>query len=366
MRKIYFQFIGLLLVSLIVVLAACGQQPAATPAAEEEAPAAAEPAATEEAAAAPAEEEAPAEGEAKGKFALLLSGPRDDNSWNEAGYNAMKALESEGVEVTFSENVQPADAARVLRELADQGYQMIVAHSFGYQDAVFEVSEEFPDTNFAWGGGIERTAKNVADYDQPFYEAAYLVGIIAGHVSESGKLGAIYGFDIPVCHAMGEALLAGAKTVNPGAELTAVAAGDWYDAAKAKEAALAQADTGVDFWVQCGEGPTLGAIEAAKEANGYATGYVGDMTESGPDVVLTNIMWNLEPMFKDMLDSTLNKTFDAPYYRYGITEGALDVMINPQLADKIPTEAMQQVEEAKAKIKSGELEVPFVPEGSGS
>ena len=363
MKKFYFQAVGLiLLIMSFLLLAACGQQAAPAPAEE---PEAAPAAAQEEAAPAEAEaavEEAPAEEASKGRFALLLSGPRDDNSWNEVAYDAMKALEADGVEVTFSERIPPADAPRVLRELAEAGYQMIVAHSFGYQDAVFEVAEEFPDTNFAWGGGIERTAKNVADYDQPFYEAAYLVGVIAGHVSETGKLGAIYGFDIPVCHAMGEALLAGAKTINPEAELTFTAAGDWYDAAKAKEAALAQADTGVDFWVQCGEGPTLGAIEAAKEQGGFATGYVGDMTESGPEVVLTNILWNLEPMFRDMLSSTLAGTFDAPYYRYGITEDALDITINPALADKIPAEALQQVEEAKTKIKNGELEVPFIPQ----
>jgi simple sugar transport system substrate-binding protein/basic membrane protein A len=350
MKRIYFKMMGLFLVGLLG-LGACVQQPAPAPVVAEVAPTA------------PAEEEAaPAETEAERKFALLLSGPKDDNSWNEAGYAAMKALEAEGVTVIFAENVEPADAPRILREWAEEGYQMIVAHSFGYQDAVFEVAEEFPDTNFAWGGGIERTAKNVADYDQPFYEAAYLVGIIGGHLSESGKFGAIYGFDIPVCHAMGEALVAGAQTVNPDAELTATAAGDWYDAAKAKEAALAQADTGVDFWVQCGEGPTLGAIEAARESGGFATGYVGDMTENGPEVVLTNIIWNLEPMFRDMLQSTLAGTFDAPYYRYGLKEGALDVTINPDLADKIPPKASAAVEEAKAKIISGELEVPFVPQ----
>jgi simple sugar transport system substrate-binding protein/basic membrane protein A len=355
MKKLYFQ-IGLVLLLGVLILAACAPQAAPAPqqpAAQEEQPAAEE--------AVPAAEEVPAEA-GGGKFGLVLSGPIDDNSWNEAAYIAMKALEADGVDVTFAERVAYADGARVLRELADAGYPMIVAHSFGYQDGVFEVGEEFPETNLAWAGGIERTAKNVADYDQPFYQAAYLVGIIAGHVSESGKLGAVYGFDIPVCHAMGEALLAGAKTVNPESTLTFAAAGDWYDAAKAKEAALAQAETGVDYWVSCGEGPTLGTFEAAKEAGGYTTGYVGDMTESGPEVVLTNIVWNLEPMFRDMLQQTQDGTFDAPYYRYGIKEGALDISINPGLADKIPAEALEQVEATKAQIQSGEFEVPFVPQ----
>jgi simple sugar transport system substrate-binding protein/basic membrane protein A len=360
MKKLYFQ-LGFVLLLGVLVLVACAQQAAPAPeqpATQEEQPAEEAAPAAEEA---PAEEAAPAEA-GGGRFGLVLSGPIDDNSWNEAAYNALKALEADGVEVTFAERVAYADGARVLRELADAGYPMIVAHSFGYQDAVFEVGEEFPEVNLAWAGGIERTAKNVADYDQPFYQAAYLVGIIAGHVSESGKLGAVYGFDIPVCHAMGEALLAGAKTVNPEATLTFAAAGDWYDAAKAKEAALAQAETGVDYWVSCGEGPTLGTFEAAKEAGGYATGYVGDMTESGPEVVLTNIIWNLEPMFRDMLQQTQDGTFDAPYYRYGIKEGALDISINPGLADVIPAEALEQVEAAKAQIQSGEFEVPFVPQ----
>jgi simple sugar transport system substrate-binding protein/basic membrane protein A len=356
MKKIYFQ-IGLLFL-VILSLAACVQQPAAPQPVEP-----AEPSQEESQPAEAATEEAPtAEAESMGKMALIIIGPPDDNSWNEAGYKALQAMAEKGYETTHAENVAPADVARVLRDMADQGAQMIVAHSFSYQDAVFEVAEEYPDVNFAWGGGINRTGENVADYDQPFYEAAYLVGIIAGHMSESGKLGAIYGFDIPVCHAMGEAMLAGAKTVNPEAELTATAIGDWLDAAKGKEAALAQADTGVDFWIQCGEAPTVGAIEAASEKGGYVTGYVGDMTENGPEVVLVNLIWNLEPMFEDMMKTTLDGSFNAPYFRYGIAEGALDVIVNPGLADKIPPEALQQVEEAKAKIKSGELEVPFVPE----
>jgi simple sugar transport system substrate-binding protein/basic membrane protein A len=257
--------------------------------------------------------------------------------------------------------VADADVARVMRDYVDQGFKVIVAHSFSYQDAVFEVASEAPDTKFAWAGGINHVAENVADYDQPFYEPAYLVGVLAGHVSRSGHLGALYGFDIPVCHSMGEAMLAGAKTVNPNATLTVTAVGDWGDVSAAKEAGLAQVDTaGVDYWIGCGEGPTLGSIEAAREKGGYATGYVGDMSSLGPDVVLSSIVWNMEPIFDRLVEDTASDGFKGELIRYGVKEGALDVTLNDKLAASLPAEAQAAVEKARADIKAGTLQVPFV------
>lgn len=354
--------LGRIVVLLMVValaLTACTPAPAPAPT---QAPAA--PAPTT-APAAPAPTQAPAAAaESKGKLAVMLTGPWDDNSWNEAGYTAAQELGKQGYEIAYSENVADADAQRVLREYADKGFQMIVAHSFSFGDAAFQVAQEYPKVNFAWGGGINKTAKNVADYDQPFYQAAYPLGIVAANMSKTGKLGALYGFDIPVCHAMGEALLAGARTVNPQAELITTAVGDWVDVAKAKEAALAQADAGVDFWIECGEGPALGAIEAAKERGGFVTGYVGDMSENGPEVVLGNIMWDLVPMFTKMMEQTLAGTYDNPWYDYGVPEGALKLTFNPALEAKIPAEALAAAQQAFADIQAGKFEVPFVPEAA--
>jgi simple sugar transport system substrate-binding protein/basic membrane protein A len=305
--------------------------------------------------------ETPAEESAS--FAVITSGPRDDNSWNEAAYNGAEALKAKGYETAFSERIAEGDELRILREYADQGVDLIVAHGFGYQDGVFEVAAEYPDLNFAWAGGINRTAANVGDYDQPFYEAAYAVGVVGGHMSESGVLGALVGFDIPVCHAMAQALLAGARTVNPDVRLITTAAGSWEDVAAAKEAALAQAEAGVDFWIECGEGPALGAIEAAKEVGGWVTGYVGDMSENGPDVVLTSLVWNLEPLFNRMMDETLDGTFDNPFYKMGVADGSLLLVYNEALKDQIPAEALADAEAAMTAITAGEIVVPFVPEG---
>ncbi len=342
MRTKFFTIAALLIGLLWLV--ACAAPVAPAPAAE--APAAAEPAA-----------------DGVPSIALVLIGPKDDNSWAEAAYNALEAQAAKGAEIAFSESVSDADVARVLREYAEQGFNIIIAHSFSYQDAVFEVAAEYPDTNFAWAGAINRTAANVADYDQPFHEPAYLVGILAGYVSESGTLGALYGFDIPACHSMGEAMLAGAKTVNPDATLTVTAVGDWGDVSAAKEAALAQIDTaGVDFFIGCGEGPTLGTIEAAKEAGIYTTGYVGDMSALGPDVVLSSVVWNMDSIYDAISVDTAAGSFDNPYYQFGVAAGALDIVINEALAESIPAEAIAAIDEARAAIQDGSLVVPFVPE----
>jgi basic membrane protein A and related proteins len=356
---------ALLLVGLMIVAcapavpaAAPTTAPAAAPTTAPAAPAATTAPAAPVATTAPA---APAAAAGKGSFAIVLTGPWQDHSWNEAGYLAVQELGKQGVKIAFSENVQPADAARVLRQYADQGFEMIVAHSFSFQDAAFQVAGEYPKVNFAWAGGIQKMSKNVADYDQPFYEAAYPIGVIAGHMSKSGVLGALYGDDIPVCHGMGEAFLAGAKTVNPKAKLITTAVGDWVDVSKGKEAALAQADAGVDYWIECGEGPALGAIEAAKERGGYVTGYVGDMTEQGPTTVLVNLTWNLVPMFTKMLEDTHNGAFNGPWYRYGVADGAMVLKYNPTLKSKVPADVLAAADQAMADIKAGKLKVEFVP-----
>ncbi len=350
--KKFFNIVSLI-IAVSMLLAACA--PKATPT-QTEAPAAttAPQATTAPAAAGP---------DLSGlKFAILTSGPKDDNSWNEAAFLGSEALKAYGAQTAFSERIAEGDELRILREYADQGYNMIVAHGFGYQDGVFQVASEFPDINFAWAGGINHTAKNVGDYDQPFYQAAYPIGVLAGYMSKTGTLGALYGFDIPVCHAMGEAFLAGAKSVNPKATLITTAVGVWEDVAAAKEAALAQADAGVDFWIECGEGPALGAIEAAKERGGFVTGYVGDMSENGPEVVLANVYWNLEPLFLKMMEQTKDKSFDNPFYQMGMKEGSVQVKLNKGLEASIPADALAAMNKAIADIQSGAFEVPYVPQ----
>ena len=294
------------------------------------------------------------------KLAVVYSADWQDGSWGEFAYDGANALQERGLvgEVSLQDNVQPgADAQNALRALADDGFNPIIAHSFNYGDDVKAVAAEYPDTIFVYAGGFGDVAGNVGDYSQPFWEPAYLEGILAAGTVEGSVAGA-GGFDIPVCRAMKNAFLAGAQEIDPDTTGDFVAVGDWYDVQLAKEAAVAQGDAGARRYIGCGQGPTFGQIEAANENGGVAMGYVGDMSDVGPSV-LASFTWNLEAVFEQMVDDVVAGSSEARYYEVLMKDGGMEVVINPAWEDKVSAEAMTTYEEQLAAIMDGSFEVPY-------
>ncbi|MGB5973618.1 MAG: hypothetical protein WBG38_09865, partial [Nodosilinea sp.] len=89
--------------------------------------------------------------------------------------------------------------------------------------------------------------------------------------------------------------------------------------------------------------------------------YVGDMSSLGPEVVASNIIWNMTPLFDQMLEDTANGTFADQFYSLGVPEGVVQLEVTSEFEDDISGDAAKTIDETRAKIASGELEVPFVP-----
>jgi len=296
------------------------------------------------------------------KMAIVYSAEWFDGSWGQAAYDGAQALEASGAvsEAALSENIQPgAEAERALRAYAEEGFNPIIAHSFDFGDDVKKVAADFPETIFIYAGGFGDVEGNVGDYEQPFYQASYLQGILAAGATESGNVGGAAGFEIPACYSMYEAYLAGAQEVRPETEGSFVAVGDWYDVQLAKEAALGQVDSGATMFVGCGQAPTFGQIEAANDEGGVSSGYVGDMTEVG-DSVLSSFVWNLDMVFGQAVADVAAGSSEAQYYGVGLADGGLEVVIDE--SEEIAPEALELFETRLAEIQDGTFEVPFVPE----
>lgn len=294
------------------------------------------------------------------KLAIVYSAEWFDGSWGEAAYDGGQELLAAGTisDLALQENVPPgAEAERALRAYAEDGFNPIVAHSFNYGDDVKKVAEDFPDTIFVYAGGFGDVAGNVGDYSQPFYEASYLSGILAGGVQGEGNVAGAAGFEIPVCYAMYEAYLAGVRESVPDSEGSFVAVGDWIDVQLAKEAALGQSAADATMYIGCGQGPTFGQIEAANDEGGVATGYVGDMSEVGPSV-LSSFVWELDLLFELMVADAAAGVSEAQYYEVTLAEGGMTIAISPDY--EIPAETMALYEERLAAIQDGSFTVPFV------
>lgn len=302
-------------------------------------------------------------GKAKVKVGLILDSPKNDGSWSQAAYVGMKKLADEGlVELEVQESVpdDPATTTRVVTGMAEAGDKLIVAHSFSYGEAMRKVAKNYPNTDFAWAGAINGVDKNVADYDQPFFQASYLEGILAGGVTKSGTIGGLAGFDIPACHSMIEAFKLGAQVVKPDTKLLSTYTGSWIDAAKNKEAAVAQADQRADVLVACGV--DVGALQGAKAKNIGVMGYTQDESSQAPNNIVASMVWNMDVIFRQMVDDINNGTFQpGKFYKLGVKEGALTIAINKSYPTAIPADVMSKFDEKLNAIKSGSFEVPYVP-----
>jgi basic membrane protein A len=298
------------------------------------------------------------------KLAIVYSAEWNDGSWGQVAFDGANGMLADGIisDLALVENVPPgAEAERALRDFADQGFNPIIAHSFNYGDDVKKVAADFPDTIFVYAGGFGDVAANVGDYEQPFYQAAYLEGILAAGVAGSGDVAGAGGFEIPACYSMYEAFLAGAQEVLPGTNGTFVAVGDWYDVQLAKEAALGQADSDATMYIGCGQGPTFGQIEAANDTGGVSAGYVGDMSELG-DSVLSSFVWRLDKTMELIVADVAAGKNEAQYYSVPLADGGMEVVISDGRKADIPAATMDLFNERLEQIQNGEFDVPFIPE----
>lgn len=303
---------------------------------------------------------APAKAAEVKRIAMILPGRADDLAWNTAAYKGLEQVKNElDLETIYVEDVQDADVERVLRDFASQGYDMIIAHSYGYGDATLRVAKNFPDTYFLHGTA-PGNAPNVANYDIPSHEGGYLAGLLAGSMTKSNYIGIVNSFDIPSMVMVSEAFKLGVKEVNPDATVAETFVGAWNDAPGGREAAEAHLDAGADFILAMGNHTGMGAIKAAEDRGVWVVGLYADQNELAPDYVLTSIVNRFDAIIQAAINDVGKGSFGNNSYLLTMPDGAVELAPYHGLEDKIPQELRDKINEAAEQIRSGELKIPII------
>ncbi len=289
------------------------------------------------------------------KVAFVYIGPPGDLGWtyeHDRGRQYLEQQLGDKVETATVENVpEGPDAARVIRQYAQEGYNMIFATSFGYMDAMLEVAQEYPNVYFEHCSGY-KTADNMATYFGRMYQPRYLSGIVAGRMTKSNIIGYVAAHPIPEVIRGINAFTLGVRSVNPDAEVHVVWTNTWYDPVKEREAAVALLDEGADIIAQHQD--TTEPQKAAQERGAMSIGYDSDMRAFVGDTVLTGPVWNWGVYYVKTVQDAINGTWKTHQYWGGMADGVVELA---DFSPKVPQEVQDEVNAVKDKIISGEWDV---------
>ncbi len=325
--------IVVLIAALALLLAACGGQSAPT-----QAPAEEKPAATEAPAEQPAATEAPKAEEPKLiKAAWVYVGPIGDGGWTYAHDQGRLYVEKNvpNVETTYIESVpEGADAERVIRDLAQKGYDVIFTTSFGYMDATETVAEEFPDTVFIHISGYKKNDTNFDNLFGRMYQMKYLAGVAAAMKSETGKIGYVAPFPIPEVIRHINMVAKGARSVNPDAEVQVVWINTWFDPPTEREAAETLLNAGNDVIVTGADTP--GPVQAASEKGKWGMAYdSANACDNAGDGCIGVPHWNWGPAYAEIIEEVRNGTFKPKGRWPGVESGIVDFKFGPAATEEI-------------------------------
>jgi basic membrane protein A and related proteins len=312
--------------------------------------------------------EAPRAGEASeapAKVALLTQGPVSDAGWYAGAYDGLQLLREElGVQISHQQTRTPAEFDEALISYASDGYGLIFAHGFEYQDAALRVAPNFPQTTIVVSGG-SAPRDNVIPLIFQLEEAAYLAGMVAGHRSKSGVIGTVGGVAIPNAIGTFDAFEAGARAVAPDVTVLSAWIGSWDDVAAAKEAAVAQLRRGADILVHNTDGASFGVFQAVREAresgaDAYAIGMNSDQNDVAPEIILGSAVIRIPQGMLEIATRWREGTLSSEPVLAGGDRGVVDFVVNPALAGLYPPDLLELLDQTRAGIRDGSTVIPRI------
>ncbi len=277
-----------------------------------------------------------------------------EEPWDGVIHSALQeAAEAKQIVYEWTDDIGYAgDMERVLREVADQRKPAaIFGDAFGNEEAVRRAAADYPNIAFVFGSGLGPSEPNVSVFDNWIHEPAYLCGLIAGGVTESGVIGVVGGHPVPEVNRIINGFIDGVHETNPDAQVLVSFINSWFDPPAAKEAALAQIDAGADVLFA----ERFGVIEAAVEHGLWAFGNMSDQNELGPENVLSSPAWNMKPTIQYIIQQVNAGSYTAQDLKDFNMMGKGGASLAPfhGLESQIPAETLSLVKQREEEIKTG-------------
>lgn len=291
---------------------------------------------------------------------FIYVGPRDDYGYNQAHFEGKSAIAKQSwIKAVDQENVpENISVQKAMESMINlDGAQVIFPTSFGYFDPhILKIAPKYPKVMFLHCGGLYdagKHPKNVGSYFGYIDEPVYVSGIVAGHMSKTGKLGYIAAIPIPQVLRNINNFTMAARSVNPNITVQVVFTGGWSNPVKEAESANSLIDQGVDVLTCHVDSPKV-VVETAEKRGIYSCGYHADQSRLAPKGFLTGAEWNWSKVYLDYA-TLISKGAKIPnLIRGGFKEGLVK---SSPYGKAVSAKAKAHADKVRAQFLKGDFVV---------
>jgi basic membrane protein A len=317
--------------------------------------AAAEAAAEAEAAAAAAAAAEPSEtGPQPLRAAVVTPSAENDLAFSQSIVDALHRMEGAGLlsEVAITPGTFIVeDAGVALRNYAEDGYDLVIAHGSQYGGLLEEIAPNFPGTAFAWGTSVETFGQpNISAYTTRSDQGGYAMGLMAAKLAGGSPVGIVGPIEVGDAKLFVDGFRAGVEA--GGGTANSVYTDSFADVQLAAEAA--QSFIGNGHAVLTGTAQmTVGAIGVARENNIPWFGTQSNQTSVGPEVVVANQVYKWDVVLDDLVRDIQRGSMGGSAYIIDFSNGGLVIEYND--AYDLPADARAAIDNAVAGFTDGSL-----------
>lgn len=298
----------------------------------------------------------------------LARGGLGDRSFNDSAIAGIQRAHAEfnvrSRILEFSDTQQQIDN---LRTLVEEQHDLVIGVGQENLGPIEVLAEEFPDQHFIILDGVPSTEfDNVTSVAFRELEGDFLVGALAGMLSQSGIVGFLGGADIEIIRRIENGWMQGVRYVNPEVRFVSLYAGGVNDFSGFANPEIGMEltanifESGADV-VYIAAGRTgLGAIEAAKQAKRLVITTSADQRWIAPETVVTSRTKNLDAVIYHLIQEFLDEGLGAgtrifDFASGGIGLAPLDGRNLETSVSLVPRDVLERMQNLERQLLSGEI-----------
>jgi basic membrane protein A and related proteins len=298
-------------------------------------------------------------------LAIMLPEEPTDFGWNQQAFDAAKTVAAKyHLKYMPASGLGYGDVRSELRELADDGASLIIAHASGYNTAAPEIGAEKHVPVAIVDRPKESKPGAVADYTLSGREGAYLAGVLAAKTTRTHIVAIVVAAESPPWNSQSAAFAQGVRATDPRVKVLYAVIGPaaYADVAGGRRVTETVIGAGADVVFGQGDRASFGmlqAVETKPSINGGKVWFVdqiGDKSSIEKGYLLSSVIWNLVPVYSAMIEDLKADKFGTHAYSIHLADDSVRLLHSKYIPDNV----WSGIETVRTQIIAGTLKVDVI------